>query len=118
MKLNDYEVSNAFEEAIALAGGPTALGKMVGLTYQRVAQIRDEDHGKIGKAALAERIQGVTGVPAAELCQFVDWRGPERHPHGNGRDRPSRRRAASSSGSSRSGTLHAAPAPAMAVGWR
>lgn len=79
MKLNDYEVTNAFEEAIALAGGPTALGKLVGLTYQRVAQIRDEEQGRIGKASLATRVERAVGVPAAELCGFIPWSGPARH---------------------------------------
>lgn len=118
------EIANAVAEAVYLTfGGVTAASRILGITPQGIYKHLQAGHvatrTNAEKWAAATRKAG-RPIPATELIGLVPWSGPERDTDGDGQGRKSLKRArpGSSSGSTRSGTLHAAPAPAMAVGWR
>ena len=88
-------IANALEEAIYVAlGGPLLASRQLEVTAQAVYKLLLV--GYVSSRALALRLEGLTGIPGAELMQLAPWRPGDRHPAGptNGtrakRKRPSK----------------------------
>lgn len=87
-RIGEHACTNPFSEAIARAGGPTKLGKLIGMTYSRVKQIARDEDGLTNRADVAKKVQDAVGVPAVELLGLEPWNPDARPaPDGNGKSR-------------------------------
>lgn len=69
-EINGMTCTWAWDEAIARAGGQTALAKAMDMSYSRVKQIQKNGTDRVKVAKKAEE---VTGVPAVEILKLAPW---------------------------------------------